>query len=133
MTHKLCRRAAYRLQRASGWNEIPRNVAYEIQTQLCKSDLRLCIYIYKYYNRYHIHRCSSYTHERRYKKKTGHYTSLQVESKLEFFCESNSIYLIWEFPKIMVPQNGWFIKMENPMNKWMIWGYSTPIFGSTPI
>ena len=26
------------------------------------------------------------------------------------------------FPKIGVPQNGWFI-MENPMNKWMIWGY----------
>ena len=23
--------------------------------------------------------------------------------------------------------------MENPMNKWMIWGYSTIIFGSTPI
>ena len=28
----------------------------------------------------------------------------------------------WMFPKIGVPQNGWFI-MENPMNKWMIWGY----------
>ena len=23
--------------------------------------------------------------------------------------------------------------MENPMNKWMIWGVKTPIFGSTPI
>ena len=28
-------------------------------------------------------------------------------------------------------QNGCFI-MENPMNKWMIWGVKTPIFGSTP-
>ena len=27
----------------------------------------------------------------------------------------------WVFPKIGVPQNGWFI-MENPI-KWMIWGY----------
>ena len=28
---------------------------------------------------------------------------------------------IWAFPKIVVPQNGWFI-MENLL-KWMIWGY----------
>ena len=28
---------------------------------------------------------------------------------------------IWVFPKIVVPQNGWFI-MENPI-KWMIWWY----------
>ena len=35
--------------------------------------------------------------------------------------------LIWVFPKIGVPQNGWFI-MENP-TKWMIWGI--PIFGNT--
>ena len=28
------------------------------------------------------------------------------------------------------PQNGWFIMMENPMNKWMIWGENfPPIFG----
>ena len=28
----------------------------------------------------------------------------------------------------------WMVKiMENPMNKWMIWGVNTPIFGSTPI
>ncbi len=28
----------------------------------------------------------------------------------------------------------WMVKiMENPMNKWMIWGVKTPIFGSTPI
>ena len=32
--------------------------------------------------------------------------------------------MIWVFPKIGVPQNGWFI-MENPKTllKWMIWGY----------
>ena len=27
----------------------------------------------------------------------------------------------WMFPRIGVPQNGWFI-MENPFLKWMIWG-----------
>ena len=31
------------------------------------------------------------------------------------------ILVIWVFPKIGVPQNGWFI-MENPI-RWMIWGY----------
>ena len=39
------------------------------------------------------------------------------------------VFPIRMFPKIGVPQNGWFI-MENPMNKWMIWGFSH-IFGST--
>ena len=34
----------------------------------------------------------------------------------------------WLFPKIGVPQNGWFI-MENPL-KWMLWGFSH-IFGNT--
>ncbi len=33
---------------------------------------------------------------------------------------------LWVFPKIGGPQNGWFI-MENPMNKWMIWG-ENPLF-----
>ena len=33
----------------------------------------------------------------------------------------------WVFPKIGVPQNGWFI-MANPMNKWMIWGVLPPLF-----
>ena len=38
---------------------------------------------------------------------------------------------VWVLPKIVVPQNGWFI-VENPMNKWMIWG-ETPLFLETPI
>ena len=37
---------------------------------------------------------------------------------------------IWVFPKIGVPQNGWFI-MKNPMNKWMIWG-AHPYFKKHP-
>ena len=36
---------------------------------------------------------------------------------------------IWVFPKIGVPQNGWFI-MENPM-KMDDWG-GLPIFGTHP-
>ena len=39
---------------------------------------------------------------------------------------------IWLFPKIGVPENGWFI-MEHPLNillKWMIW--STPYFRKHP-
>ena len=36
--------------------------------------------------------------------------------------EKRVVYpVIWVFPKIEVPQNGWFI-MENSI-KWMIWGY----------
>ena len=35
---------------------------------------------------------------------------------------------IWVFPKIVVPQNGWFL-MEN-LSKWMIWGY--PYFWKHP-
>jgi len=35
---------------------------------------------------------------------------------------------IWVFPKIVVPQNGWFIR-ENPI-KMMIWGY--PYFWKHP-
>ena len=38
---------------------------------------------------------------------------------------------IWVFPKIGVPQNGWFI-MENPVNKRMIWGVF-PLFLETPM
>ena len=36
------------------------------------------------------------------------------------------------FPKIVVPQNGWFIIMENPINPWMIWG-DIPLFSETSI
>ena len=36
---------------------------------------------------------------------------------------SDFLLVTWVFPKIVVPQNGWFIR-ENPMNKWMIWGYT---------
>ena len=38
---------------------------------------------------------------------------------------------IWVFPKIGVPQNGWFI-MENLIKMDDLGGF-TPIFGSTPI
>ena len=38
----------------------------------------------------------------------------------------------WVFPKIGVPQNGWFI-MGNPMNKWMIWGFSHIFWVDTQI
>ena len=35
----------------------------------------------------------------------------------------------WVFPKIGVPQNGWFI-IENPINPWMIWGENPTILGN---
>ena len=38
---------------------------------------------------------------------------------------------IWVFPKIGVPQNGWFI-MENPI-KFMIWEEQPLFFGDTHI
>ena len=34
---------------------------------------------------------------------------------------------IWVFPKLGIPQNGWFMK---PLLKWMIWGY--PYFWKDP-
>ena len=45
-----------------------------------------------------------------------------------FWGDTTCLQPIWVFPKIAVPQNGWFI-MENPL-KWMIWG--TPIFWKHP-
>ena len=38
--------------------------------------------------------------------------------------------LIWVFPKILVPQNGWFIMWKTPL-KWMIWG-AHPYFWKHP-
>jgi len=38
----------------------------------------------------------------------------------EFFV-GGLMFFSWVFPKIGVPQNGWFI-VENSL-KWMIWGY----------
>ena len=39
--------------------------------------------------------------------------------------------IIWLFPNIGVPQNGWFI-MENPIFQWRIWG-GKPLFLETSI
>ena len=38
------------------------------------------------------------------------------------------------FPKIGGKNPKWMVKImvQNPMNKWMIWGVKTHIFGSTP-
>ncbi len=40
----------------------------------------------------------------------------------------------WVFQKIVVPQNGWFIKNGKPYEQMDdLGGFTTPIFGSTPI
>ena len=40
---------------------------------------------------------------------------------------------MWVFPKIVGKNTKWMVKiMENPMNKWMIWGFSH-IFGNTHV
>jgi len=56
-----------------------------------------------------------------------------VDTKLikigEILVEQMMLIKIWVFPKIGVPQIGWFI-MEKPI-KWMIWRYQK--FSETPI
>ena len=47
-----------------------------------------------------------------------HWGSLSLQNKLWH----GWVLWIWVFPKLGVPQNGWFI-MENPIKKLMIWGY----------
>ena len=60
-------------------------------------------------------------------------STIQLNSKWmfqEWLWLSPNLFLIWVFPKIVGPQNGWFI-MENPhFNGWF---RGTPIFGNTHI
>ena len=56
--------------------------------------------------------------------------SFSVHHHFQVFQLLNFRGFIWVFPKIGVPQNGWFI-MENPI-KWMIWG-ENPLFSETSI
>ena len=41
--------------------------------------------------------------------------------------KKTDVFMIWVFPKIGVPQNGWFISW-NTLLKWMIWGVLPPLF-----
>ena len=53
--------------------------------------------------------------------------------EMVFICVYLIYIYIWMFPKIGVPQNGWFI-MENPIRIRMDdLGGNTPIFGNTHI
>ena len=46
---------------------------------------------------------------------------------MNLWCVYIYILYIYVFPKIVLPQNGWFT-MENPMNKLIIWGVIYPYF-----
>ena len=53
-----------------------------------------------------------------------------VENQSQNKCNINMY--IWVFPKIGVPQNGWFISWKTPI-KMGRFGGKTPIFGNTHI
>ena len=59
----------------------------------------------------------------------SYFQSCQLHKKPTLLV-THRIYGIWMFPKIGVPQNGWFI-MENPIK--MGWFGGTPIFGNIHI
>ena len=50
----------------------------------------------------------------------------KVDQQLKRIQQVLLYFFIWVFPKIGVPQNGWFI-MEQSLSKWMIWGENPPI------
>ena len=50
----------------------------------------------------------------------------KVDQQLKRIQQVLLYFFIWVFPKIGVPQNGWFI-MEQSLSKWMIWGENAPI------
>ena len=52
----------------------------------------------------------------------------QISGDWSSWSSCHSSKLIWLFPKIGIPQNGWFI-MENPIRIGFFWG-GTPIFGN---
>ncbi len=47
---------------------------------------------------------------------------LGVEHQSERLDGTFAVWQIWVFPKIEVPENGWFIRGKTLL-KWMIWGY----------
>ena len=50
----------------------------------------------------------------------------KVDQQLKRIQQVLLYFFIWVFPKIGVPQNGWFI-MEQSLSKWMILGENPPI------